>query len=222
MVKGSAWPSDKAEAAQLLEALWNKKWRLPARARWADRPTPSEVIEAVDSGWLPANGRVIDLGCGTADISAWFAGRGYEVTAVDIAQAALDRAAARHGALSASIELVAADLCGQSLPGRTFDILVDRGCLHQIPLNLTADYVRNISSIAAPGAKLLLFMKAYRDGRKFGGAQETELAANWTRRTFAGEFELERVHPTYLNPDNPTDPLPGIAFWLSRTPPMDG
>jgi hypothetical protein len=44
----------------------------------------------------------------------------------------LDRAAARHGHLSAPIEY-AIDLCTRTLPNRTFEILIDRGCLHQIP-----------------------------------------------------------------------------------------
>jgi SAM-dependent methyltransferase len=211
------WPSDKAEAARLLQTQWDRKWGSSTQARWADRPTPVEVIEAVATGWFPTNGRMLDLGCGTAEIAAWFADRGYQATGVDIARAALDRAAARHGHLSTPIEFIAIDLCTGTLPNRTFEILIDRGCLHQIPENLVADYVRNISSVAAPGAKMLLFMKAFREERSFGDAEETELRTDWARRTFAGHFELERALPTYLNRDNPDDPLPGMAFWLSRT-----
>lgn len=161
---------------------------------------------------------MLDLGCGKAEIAAWFAERGYQATGVDIAQAAVDRAAAKHAHLSTSIEFIAIDLCTRTLPDRTFDILIDRGCLHQIPQNLRPDYVRNIWSVAAQGAKLLVFMKAFRDGRSFGEAEETKLGADWARRTFAGHFDLERALPTFLNPGNPEDPLPGMAFWLSRTP----
>jgi len=216
-VNRRTWPSDRGEAARLLQAQWDKKWSSSSRARWADRPAPTEVIEAVDSGWLPKTGRMLELGCGTAEIAAWFAERGYKATGVDIAQAAVDRAAARHDHLSTPIEFFAVDLCTQTLPDRTFDILIDRGCLHQIPQNLVADYVRNISAVAAPGAKMLLFMKAFREGRSLGDVEEVKLRTDWTRRTFAGHFDLERALPTYLNPDNPKDPLPGMVFWLSRT-----
>ena len=180
-------------------------------------PYTVEVIEAVETGWLPKTGRMLDLGCGTAEIAAWFAEHGYQATGVDIAQAAVDRAAARHGHLSTAIEFITIDLCTQTLSNRTFDILIDRGCLHQIPGNLVADYVRNIPSLAAPGAKMLVFMKAFREGRSFGDAVEIKLRKDWARRTFADHFNLERALPTYLNPDNPSDPLPGMAFWLSRT-----
>ncbi len=210
-------PSDKRDAVRRLRAEWDRKWSLSADARWADRPTPIEVIEAVATGWLPKTGRMIDLGCGTAEIAAWFAEHGYRATGVDIAQAAIDRATAKHGHLAPAVEFIAVDLCSQALPGRTFEILIDRGCLHQIPERLVADYVRNVAAIAAPGAKMMVFMKAFREGRSFGDAEEIEQRTAWTRRTFAGHFDVERAQPTYLNPGNRNDPLPGLAFWLSRT-----
>jgi len=210
------WPADKEAAVRLLQAQWEKKWRSPSRAPWADRPVPAEVIEAVETGWLPKAGRMLELGCGTAGIAAWFAERGYQATGVDIARAALDRAAEKYAYLSPAIEFIAVDLCTETLSDRSFDILIDRGCLHQIPRHLVADYVRNISSVAAPSAKLLLFMKAFRGGRSFGDDEETGLRTDWTRSVFAGHFDLERARPTHLNPGNSEDPLPGIAFWLSR------
>lgn len=216
-VSRRAWPADKEAAARQLQAKWDKRWGAPYQPHWADRPAPAEVIEAVASGWIPKSGRVLDLGCGTAEVAAWFAERGYEATGVDIAQAAIDRAAERHAHLSSEIEFVAVDLCTETLPDRTFEILADRGCLHQIPQSLVADYVRNIASLAAPGARLLLFIKAFRDGRAFGDPEECGLRADWIRRAFAGQFDLERALATYLNPDEPENPLPGMVFWLTRT-----
>ena len=207
----------KEEAARHLHSEWQDKWIAAPKARWIDRPPPSEVIDAVASGWLPSEGRVIDLGCGAAEIAAWFAERGYQATGADIAQAAVDRAARKHAHLLDAIDFIAVDLCTQTIPNRTFDILIDRGCLHQIPPSLVADYIRNVTSIAAPGAKLMLFSKAFRNGKPFGDAGETEEATAWVRSEFAGYFDLERALPTYLDPDDPEDPLPGMAFWLTRT-----
>ena len=59
-------------------------------------------------------------------------------------------------------------------------------------------------------------MKAFREGNQFGDAQETKHWTDWTRSAFAGQFDLERASATYLNPDNEKDPLPGMAFWLTR------
>jgi hypothetical protein len=84
-------------------------------------------------------------------------------------------------------------------------------------MNLVGDYIRNIASIAAPGARMILFMKSFRKGRPFGDPEVTRMNTDWTRRAFAGHFELERALPTFLAPDNSEDPLPGLVFWLSRT-----
>ena len=207
----------KAEAARHLQSEWQEKWIAAAKSRWLDRPPPAEVIEAVACGWLPGAGRVIDLGCGAAEIAAWFAERGYQATGADIAQAAVDRAARKHAHLLDEIEFIAVDLCTQTIPNRSFDILIDRGCLHQIPPSLVADYIRNLASIAAPDAKMMLFSKAFREENAFGSAEETKQITDWVRSAFDGHFELERALPTYLNPDDPKDPLPGMAFWLTRT-----
>lgn len=208
-------PESRAEAAAILQSVWDRSWQEGGKKRWSDRPAPRELEEASASGWLPKTGRVVDLGCGTAEIAAWFAARGYQVTATDIAQAALDRAAKRYGDLPA-IDYVAANLCTETLPGRQFDILVDRGCLHQLPDYLIPDYIRNVAAMAAPGAKFLLFTKAFRDGRPYADAGETGVRRRWIRAVFAGVFQLERAEPTYLAPDNPQDPLPGMVFWMAR------
>jgi SAM-dependent methyltransferase len=211
-----ASPSEKREAARIIQEEWEWKWRTGFHGRWADRPAPPEVAKAVASGWLPPTGRMVDLGCGTAEIAAWFAERGYHATAIDIAQAAVDRAAEKHAVLAARMDFIALDLSTQSLPGRTFDILIDRGCLHQIPLPLCADYARNVAAMAAPGAKMILFMKAFRDGRPFGDADEAKLRTIWAKRILGAYFELERAEPANLNPDSDENPLPGMAFWLTR------
>lgn len=208
-------PESRAEAAAILQDAWDRSWQVGAKKRWSDRPAPRELGEAIKSGWLPKTGRVVDLGCGTAEIAAWFAARGYQVTATDIAQAALDQAAKRHGDLPA-IDYIAANLCTETLPGRQFDILVDRGCLHQLPEYLIPDYIQNIAAMAAPGAKMLLFTKAFRDGRPFADPKEMDVRTKWIRTRFQHTFNLERAEPTYLAPGNPDDPLPGMTFWMTR------
>ncbi len=208
---------DKGEAARQIQAEWQRKWAAATPSRWINRPPPKEVVEAVESGWLPASGTMVDLGCGAAEIAAWFAERGYRATGVDVAPAAVEQAAKRHAGLGDSIEFFAVDLCTETVPDRSFDILVDRGCLHQFPESLVGDYVRNIASMASPGARMMVFSKAFREGNPFGDPEETEHWTEWTRRAFEGHFELERAAPTYLNPENDRDPLPGMAFWLIRT-----
>ena len=73
--------------------------------------------------------------------------------------------------------------------------------------------------MAAPGAKLILFMKAFREGRAFAGEEEMRRHVAWVKTAFAGRFDLEGHAATYLNAGGKRDdanPLPGIVFRLTK------
>ncbi len=174
------------------------------------------------SGWLPPSGRVLDIGCGLGEISSWFAGRGYSVLGVDIAPSATERARALHADMRSPPQFLALDLCASPPPGGPFDILVDRGCLHALPGNLVEDFARNVAAAAAPHARMLLFLRAYRGGEPFGDEAATRERVEWVAETLRGHFVIERYAPTSLAPPGDPDPenrLPGIAFWLTSTSP---
>lgn len=67
---------------------WEDRYASGA-TRWSGKPNALLVDEAES---LPA-GRALELGCGTGGDAIWLASLGWQVTAVDIAQAALDQGA---------------------------------------------------------------------------------------------------------------------------------
>ena len=75
----------KSEAQQVWEEHYADRDRV-----WSGRVNVrlAEVAESLPPG------RALDLGCGEGDDAMWLAERGWHVTAVDISQTALDRAAA--------------------------------------------------------------------------------------------------------------------------------
>lgn len=100
--------------------------------------------------------RVLDLGCGAADITIRFARAHPEcdLTGVDGAAAMLRlaREAVARAGLAERIELVAARLPESALPGRTFDTVICNSLLHHLAdpqtlWNACAEY-------AAPGAAI--------------------------------------------------------------------
>lgn len=199
---------------------WERRWQTPQfRPKWADRGIAPEIVQAIESGWLPRHGRVLDIGCGFGEIAAWFAEQGYEATGVDY-EGAVKSARALYADRERQPRFLALDICGPMPAGLTFEIFIDRGCLHCIAPVLVEDYVANLARVSAPGAKLVLFMKAYREGRPFGGEAETREHAAWVEKAFAGRFDLERHAPCYMNADGKRDeanPLPGIVFFLARS-----
>src|ERR1044072_1230812 len=94
---------------------------------------------------------------------------------LDISPTAVFRAKEMHAPLPANLEFMALDACQDPLPNRQFRILIDRGCLHTIPAGLLGAYTRELASVASPGARMLLFIKAFRHGNALGDPRETEM-----------------------------------------------
>lgn len=75
------------------------------------------------------SGKVIDVGGGTSVLADRLLDAGYEVTVLDISQAALDRAQQRMGTRAQEVRWIAADVTAVSDLG-TFDLWHDRAIFH--------------------------------------------------------------------------------------------
>ena len=110
----------------------------------------AELVEPMSPG------RGLDLGCGEGADAMWLAERGWHVTAVDISQTALDRAAADAAArnLADRIDFQCHDLT-QSFPSGAFD-LVSAQFLHStVPMD-RARLLRRAADAVVPGGILLV------------------------------------------------------------------
>jgi SAM-dependent methyltransferase len=88
---------DEVNVAEMFtEAYWDERYQT-RDALWSGQPNTTLVAEV--SGLSP--GQALDAGCGEGADSIWLAGRGWQVTGVDISAVALDRAAA-HAATAGS------------------------------------------------------------------------------------------------------------------------
>jgi SAM-dependent methyltransferase len=200
------------------KAFWEGRWAaIPSSPQLAHRGISPEIVDAVSSGWFPPRAPVLDIGCGLGAVAAWFAQQGHQALGFDVASAAIARASEMHAPLPPNLEFLALDACHDPLPDRQFRILIDRGCFHTIPPALVRSYTRNIAAVAAPGARMLLFIKAFRHGQPFGDPRETEMHVDLIRKAYAGRFSIERHAPTDLARHAGAEPrrhLPGLVFWL--------
>jgi 2-polyprenyl-3-methyl-5-hydroxy-6-metoxy-1,4-benzoquinol methylase len=71
-------------------AAWDRMWAHRATKPWD--PTPNPVLAEVAAG-LPT-GSALDVGCGEGASALWLAGRGWQLTAFDHSEVALERARA--------------------------------------------------------------------------------------------------------------------------------
>jgi SAM-dependent methyltransferase len=141
---------------------------------WEGHALPARLRALADE---PATGRALDVGCGTGDASVFLARAGWDVTGVDFVERALRRARARAASAGANVRFVRADVT--RLPdaalGEPFDLIVDNGCLHGLSDDARAAYVRSVTSVAAPGARLLLAAFPVGAQRKPRGIDRAEI-----------------------------------------------
>jgi ubiquinone/menaquinone biosynthesis C-methylase UbiE len=168
---------------------------------WDGHPIAENLQDMVegtsDQPPLPA-GSALDLGCGTGDSSIYLAQHGWTVTGVDFVPKALDKARAKAGAAGLSINFVNADVThlSQAGIGADFPLIVDNGCLHNMSDNDRDAYVREVSAVAAPDARLLIV--AFLPGGRFGvrGVEPAEMerrfTSGWTLLSTGQERELDQ------------------------------
>ncbi|MBT3224279.1 MAG: class I SAM-dependent methyltransferase [Proteobacteria bacterium] len=100
-------------------------------------------------------GRVLDLGTGPGTQAIALAEQGFSVYAVDISEAAIDKATLRARECGVLVTFRQDDFVGTKLT-RMFDVVFDRGCFHSIDPDKRSAYVRNVFRHLPPGGILLL------------------------------------------------------------------
>lgn len=113
---------------------------------------PNGVVVTEVAGLPP--GQALDVGCGEGGDAIWLARRGWRVTAVDISQVALQRAAVAGADVAERIAWTRADLAVTPPPAGSFDLV----SLQYFPLPHQPDHaaVRRLLAAVAPGGTLLV------------------------------------------------------------------
>lgn len=133
------------------QEYWDQIWQGDrAASMGAGQPNPHLMQEVAD---LPP-GTALEAGCGAGAEAIWLAARGWQVTAVDIASDALDRAAERADASAVAdrVEWVRADLSTWR-PATSYDLVTTHYAHPAIP---QLEFYDRIAEWVAPGGTLLI------------------------------------------------------------------
>lgn len=128
---------------------------------WDGHPIASSLrtlVEGTGDSPALAPGSALDVGCGTGDTSIYLAQHGWQVTGVDFVAKAVGKARAKADAAGVTVEFKQADATRLSTEGvgTGFGLIVDNGCLHGMSDADRDSYVREVTTVAAPDARLLL------------------------------------------------------------------
>ena len=147
-------------------------WYYLKQPPWDTGISPPELIAFLESH---PPGRAIDLGCGTGTNVTTIAQHGWQAAGVDFAWKAI--AAARRKSREAGVQAVfrvgdASRFRGFS---DSFDLVLDIGCYHSLPLGSRKDYRKNLQRLLRPGGSYLLYAFLNESARAGSGITGEEI-----------------------------------------------
>ncbi|HLP25176.1 MAG TPA: methyltransferase domain-containing protein, partial [Acidobacteriota bacterium] len=102
----------------------------------------------------PRGGRALIPGCGTGHEIAAFHDAAYDVTAIDFARAAVDRARVNLGPVLAE-RVFLGDFFTYDFAAAPFDVIYERTFLCALPLDLREKYAARTTELLKPGGVLV-------------------------------------------------------------------
>jgi SAM-dependent methyltransferase len=135
-------------------------------APWDERPILPTWQQIVEGPGALTPGRALDIGCGTGRDAVYLAKHGWQVTAVDIVDAAITKARQRAKDEGVEVQWIVGDVSELGRLGLEpgFTLLYDFGCIQGLPDLARKGAAAGMTELAAPGATLLL--TAFARGRR--------------------------------------------------------
>lgn len=163
------------------------------RAPW-DIGARSELVALVESERIKP-GKAIDLGCGAGANAIYLAQQGFEVTGVDYAKAAIEKARGRAEEAGVQVNFLVDDLTDLRHVSGQFDFLLDYGVLDDLRLHQREPYIQNMLSLTHPGSHYLLWGFEYpmRWWERYLPFYDIPFWPGEIEQRFAVYFEIEKI-----------------------------
>ncbi len=208
--------------------FWDQIWT-GDRAAAMSTSAPNPHLQA-QIGDLPP-GSAIDAGCGAGAEAIWLATNGWQVTAADIARAALAFARERAAAagVSEQVEWVQADLSSWQ-PDTTYDLVTTHYAHPNIP---QLQFYERIATWVAPGGTLLIVGHLHPDhhdqskhGHGHGGDDHPPAEASATAAAITAVLDpaswdivtVEESQRTVTGPGGRENTIHDVVVRASRRP----
>jgi SAM-dependent methyltransferase len=182
---------------------------------WEAGVPAAELIRILDEGHIRC-GTTLEIGCGSGANAIALVQRGFEVTAVDVAPTAIERARVRAEQEQVLLRLLQADIFEFALTCGSFDFIVDVGCYHCIRQNDLARYLDVLWRVTRPGS-LYFTIAGAAGGPANGGPPQV------SKRQLYFElgrlFEMVQLRPCQLESPCAEDGFPAWSCLMQRPVP---
>jgi len=153
-------------------------------------------------------GAALDLGTGPGTQAIALAQRGFQVTATDLSDTAIQKAQAIAKEKGLDIFCKQDDILNSNL-AQKFDFILDRGCFHVFPPERRQDYVSVVGNLIKPGGYLFLKCFSHLETREEGPYRFT---SDEIQNIFGNSFKVHSVEQTVYQ--GTLDPLPKAIFCI--------
>jgi 2-polyprenyl-3-methyl-5-hydroxy-6-metoxy-1,4-benzoquinol methylase len=137
-------------------------------------------------------GTALDLGTGPGTQAMALAERGFEVTATDLSETAIEKALAKAKEKNLDISFRQDDILNSKLDQK-FDFVLDRGCFHVLPPEQRQNYIRVVDSLVKPKGYLFLKCFSHLETREAGPYRFTP---EEIQDIFSSRFNVSSVKET--------------------------
>jgi SAM-dependent methyltransferase len=193
----------------LAHPQWDASYTAGAPAPWdTGRPQPA-FVRLADQGRL--TGRLLDAGCGTGENALLAAGRGADVTGIDVAPAAIARARAKAAGRGLTARFEVADALDLGRLGLTADTVIDSGMFHVFGDQDRARYVASLAAVLRPAGACYLMCFSDRQPGTWGPRR---VRAGELRAAFSEGWAVESVTASTFE-INPVDGTTQVQAWLA-------
>ena len=126
---------------------------------WGDEKPHPGLVEWMTKGNKGEGVKALDVGCGLGDNAAFLAENGYDVTAIDLSQSAIDWASKRFA--DSPVKFRQADLFGlpQNLIGQ-FELVHETYTLQALPQKIRGKLFEAIASLVRENGRLLVISRS--------------------------------------------------------------
>jgi SAM-dependent methyltransferase len=173
---------------------WNDHYR-DGNLPW-DTGRPSSELQLVASRHAIEPCRALEIGCGTGTNSVWLAQQGFEVTGIDLAPLAVERAHHRARTSGLKVQFLVADVLQLPDPGEPFAFFFDRGCYHAVRRTAPDQYAPAVARQLAPGARGLILAGNAREPHDPGPPVVTE---DQIREELGSAFQILDLHEFHFD-----------------------
>ena len=151
---------------------WNDHYR-DGNLPW-DTGRPSSELQRACRRYAIQPCRALELGCGTGTNSVWLAQQGFEVTGIDLAPLAVERAEWRASDAGVDAQFVVADILDSPDLDGPFAFFFDRGCYHAVRRKAPERYAPAVAQLLAAGGRGLILAGNAREPHDPGPPVVTE------------------------------------------------